>query len=246
MKYPYIIIDNDNKSSEFIQLALEDHADYICTGIANDEEEALDMILERKPSLVFLDPEVSGTYMEKTRYSLLSELLKYMTCLPEFVIISKTSEYAIEGIRNKVMDYIVKPLVKSQLVRSVLRFEKDFGQVMDNNTLCFKSYGDYRFVNVDEILYLKADNNTTDFVMSNGNKVEAFKTLKHFQSLLPDHFVRIHNSYMINSNYVSRIHFGKSKCAIRNTNDMIPFSKSYKNNVEEIKDNLAKKSLMQI
>ncbi|MFD2565618.1 LytR/AlgR family response regulator transcription factor [Aquimarina rubra] len=245
MKYPYIIIDNDQNSARTIQIALEDHNDYICTGIAKNEQEALDLILERKPRLVFLEPEVPGVQSSKTQYSLLSELTKYMTNLPEFVIITKTANYAIEGIRNSVLDYILKPLTKSDLTKTLHRFEKDFDEVMDN-TLCFKSYGDYRFVNIDEVLYLKADNNTTDFIMSNGNKVEAFKTLKHFQNLLPDHFVRIHNSYIINTKYVSRIHFGKAKCAIKNTTDMIPFSKSYKTNVEEIKDTLAKNSFLYV
>ncbi len=245
MKYPYVIIDNDQKIADSIQIALDEKTDYICTGIAKDEQEALDLILERKPRLVFLEPEVPGTNCDKTQYALMTELGKYMSELPEFIVVTNTSEYAIEGIRNRILDYILKPLSKSQLVRTLLRFEKDFDPVVDS-TLCFKSYGDYRFVDVEEVLYLKADNNTTDFIMSNGNKVEAFKTLKHFQNLLPDHFVRIHNSYIINTHYVSRIHFGKAKCSIKNTNDMIPFSKSYKTNVEEIKDNLAKKSLVQI
>jgi len=246
MKYPYIIIDNDQNSARKIQIALEDHNDYMCTGIAENEQDALDLILERKPRLVFLEPEVPGVQSSTTKYNLLSELTKYMTNLPEFVIITKTTDYAIEGIRNRVLDYILKPLSKSDLIKTVLRFEKDFEEVTTDNTLCFKSYGDYRFVNIDDVLYLKADNNTTDFIMSNGNKVEAFKTLKHFQNLLPDHFVRIHNSYIINTKYVSRIHFGKAKCAIKNTSDMIPFSKSYKTNVEEIKDTLAKNSILYV
>ncbi len=245
MKYPYVIIDNDEKIADTIQIALEGHTDYICTGIAKDEQTALDLILERKPRLVFLEPEVSGVHTEKTQYALMTELAKYMSQLPEFIVVTKTSDYAIEGIRNRILDYVLKPFNKNQIIRTLMRFEKDFDQVGDN-TLCFKSYGDYRFVDVDEVLYLKADNNTTDFIMSTGNTVEAFKTLKHFQNLLPDHFVRIHNSYIINTHYVSRIHFGKAKCAIKNTNDMIPFSKSYKNNVEEIKDTLSKKSLINI
>ncbi len=245
MKYPYVIIDNDSKIADSIQIALEGHTDYICTGIAEDEQEALDLILERKPRLVFLEPEVQGVYCAKTQYTLMTELAKYMSVLPEFIVMTKTTEYAIEGIRNRVLDYILKPFGKNQIIRTLMRFEKDFDHVEDN-TLCFKSYGDYRFVDVDDVLYLKADNNTTDFIMSNGSKVEAFKTLKHFQDLLPDHFVRIHNSYIINTRYVSRIHFGKAKCAIKNTDDMIPFSKSYKNTVEEIKDNLAKNSLINI
>ena len=245
MKYPYVIIDNDQKSAHAIQIALENHNDYICTGIAENQQEAIDLIIERRPRLVFLEPEVPGVQSPKTGYNLLLELNKYMTNLPEIVIVTKTTDYAIEGIRNNVLDYILKPLSKSQLLKTILRFEKDYNEVVDS-TLCFKSYGDYRFVNIDEILYLKADNNTTDFIMSNGNTVEAFKTLKHFQNLLPDHFVRIHNSYIINTKYVSRIHFGKAKCAIKNTKDMIPFSKSYKTNVEEIKDTLAKNSFLYV
>ena len=245
MKYPYLVVDKDDQTANAIQLALENHENYMCTGIAKNEADALNLILERKPVLVFLEPEVDGLHGVNTHYHLLTELSKYLTHLPKFVVVTKTSEYAIEGIRHGVLDYILKPLQKGQILMTLHRFEKDYDQIYDN-TLCFKSYGDYRFVNLDEILYLKADSNTTDFVMSNGKKVEAFKTLKHFQNLLPDHFVRIHNSYMINTKHVSRIHFGKLRCAIKNTNDMIPFSKSYKTNVEEIKDALSKKSLLYV
>lgn len=243
MKYPYVIIDSDRGTSDLIQMSLEGHIDYICVGIAKNEQEALDLILERKPRLVFLEPEVEGIHSTISEYSLLNELKKYMSRMPEVVVITKTAGYAIEGIRNEVLDYILKPLQKNQLIKTVLRFEKDHDQVVDS-TLCFKSYGDYRFVNINEVLYLKADNNTTDLVMSNGNTIEAFKPLKNFQELLPNYFVRIHNSYIINTNYVSRIHFGKAKCAIKNTKAMIPFSKSYKGSVEGIKDSLAKKSLI--
>ena len=245
MKYPYIIIDNDSNSVNAIQLFLENYENFVCTGIATNEADALNLILERKPALVFLEPDSPGQNTERTDYNLLTELSKYMTYLPKIVVMTKTLEYAIEGIRNNILDYLLKPLSKSDMIKTVHRFEKDYEELFDN-TLCFRSYGDYRFVNLDEILYLKADSNTTDFVMSNGTKVEAFKTLKHFQNLLPDYFVRIHNSYIINTKHVSRIHFGKAKCAIKNTNDLIPFSKSYKTNVEEIKDTLANKSLLYV
>lgn len=245
MKYPYVIINNDSKTTDSIQIFLEDRTDYICMGVVDNEQEGLDLILERRPRIVFLEPEVLGMRCDKTQYNLIHELSKYMARLPEFIVITNTQEYAIEGIRNRILDYMLKPVVKNQVIRSLMRFEKDFDETQED-ILCFKSYGDYRFVDVDEVLYLKADNNTTDFVMSDGRKVEAFKTLKHFQHLLPNHFVRIHNSYIINTNYVSRIHFGKARCAIKNSKDMIPFSRSYKNNVEEIKDALANRSLIQI
>ncbi len=245
MKYPYVIIDNDSETIDAIQIALEEHKDYLCTGIANNEEDGINLILERTPKLVFLEVDVQGAFSTHCGYSIIKELQKYLNIMPEFIIVTKTDRHAIEGIRNGVLDYILKPFSRSVLRRSLYRYQKNFVDTSDN-TICFKSYGDYRFVNLDEVLYLKADNNTTDFKLCNGQTVEAFKTLKHFQNVLPEDFVRIHNSYIVNSKYISRIHFGKSKCTIKNLTAPIPFSRSYKNNVEEIKDLLSQKSILQL
>lgn len=104
-----------------------------------------------------------------------------------------------------------------------------------NNTpliICVKSYGDYRFIEAKDICYLQADNNSTDIHLNNGEMITAFKTLKHFEGVLSSPFVRIHNSYIVNIDYVSRIHTGNAVCYIKNTTTKLPFSKSYKENVD--------------
>jgi two-component system LytT family response regulator len=100
--------------------------------------------------------------------------------------------------------------------------------------ICVKSYGDYRYMNAADICYFQADNNSTDIYLSSGEMVTAFKTLKHFESILAHPFVRIHNSYIINQNYIARIHSGNSVCYIKNSPKKIPFSKTYKANVDLI------------
>lgn len=107
------------------------------------------------------------------------------------------------------------------------------------NLICIKSYGDYRFLELDEIAFLKADNNSTDITLNNGEVITAFKTLKYFEENLPSYFFRIHNSYIVNKNYVSRIHTGNTVCYIKNSKTQLPFSKSYKDNVEQIIAQLA-------
>ncbi|MCB0443367.1 MAG: LytTR family transcriptional regulator [Flavobacterium sp.] len=107
------------------------------------------------------------------------------------------------------------------------------------NLICIKSYGDYRFLELDEITFLKADNNSTDITLHNGEVITAFKTLKYFEENLPVNFFRIHNSYIVNKNYVSRVHTGNTVCYIKNTKTQLPFSKSYKENVEQIIAQLA-------
>lgn len=112
--------------------------------------------------------------------------------------------------------------------------------------ICVKSYGDYRFIEAKDICYLQADNNSTDIHLFNGEMITAFKTLKHFENVLSNPFVRIHNSYIVNIDYVSRIHTGNSVCYIKNTTTKLPFSKSYKENVDAIINSITNGNYLEI
>jgi len=112
--------------------------------------------------------------------------------------------------------------------------------------ICVKSYGDYRFIEAKDICYLQADNNSTDIHLYNGEMITAFKTLKHFEGVLSSPFVRIHNSYIVNIDYVSRIHTGNAVCYIKNTTTKLPFSKSYKENVDSIISSITNGNYLEI
>lgn len=113
--------------------------------------------------------------------------------------------------------------------------------------ICVKSYGDYRYIDSEDILYFEADNNSTDIHLNNGEMITAFKTLKHFETVLPPtQFLRIHNSYIINVNQVSRIHTGNTVCYIKNSTTKLPFSKSYKENVDLIISRIAGGNYLEI
>lgn len=112
--------------------------------------------------------------------------------------------------------------------------------------ICVKSYGDYRYMHASDICYFQADNNSTDIFLSSGEMITAFKTLKHFESVLLHPFVRIHNSYIINQNYISRIHNGNSVCYIKNSPKKIPFSKTYKANVDLIIADIAAGNYLEV
>ncbi len=102
------------------------------------------------------------------------------------------------------------------------------------DTISIKSNGDYNFIRTSEIVYLKADNNTTDFYLKSGKVISAYKTLKHFEKLLPFYFFRIHHGYVINIQYVSRINLGKNSCYLQNNEIILPFSRTYKANIDTV------------
>ena len=112
--------------------------------------------------------------------------------------------------------------------------------------ICVKSYGDYRYIQATDICYLQADNNSTDIHLNSGEMITAFKTLKHFEGVLNYPFVRIHNSYIVNIDYVSRIHTGNAVCHIKDTTTKLPFSKSYKENIDTIINTIASGNYLEI
>ena len=113
--------------------------------------------------------------------------------------------------------------------------------------ICVKSYGDYRYIDSRDILYFEADNNSTDIHLKDGEMVTAFKTLKHFENVLPtNQLLRIHNSYIIGINHVARIHTGNAVCFIKNSTIKLPFSKSYRDNVELIIHRIASGNYLEI
>ena len=112
--------------------------------------------------------------------------------------------------------------ITTEIFEQPLDLPEQLAEVVENTiqptdkplTICVKSYGDYRFISADDICYLQADNNSTDIHLNNGEMITAFKTLKHFENVLQSPFVRIHNSYIVNIDYVSRIHTGNAVCYI--------------------------------
>ena len=93
---------------------------------------------------------------------------------------------------------------------------------------------------------MQADNNTTDFILVDGIKISAGKTLKSFEKSLPKNFIRIHQSFILNRTYVSRINYGKNICSLKNNSQEIPFSKSYKTTIDELQILLSNNAIQHV
>ncbi len=260
MQYTFLIVDDDTASVEDLFMKMKDFPEYHCVGTAATKDEAIDKILETHPGLVFLEIEPSG---KKNDLSLqvIIQLHQFLDVLPKFVITTPSVKHAIEAIKAGVFDYLEKPVDAMQLRKALLRFAKSShikpehrnipvipdpdvvkedsetayaSPEVDSTIICIKSYGDYQFIPVSDIVYLKADNNTTDFILQNGRKLTAYKTLKHYEVNLPFFFFRIHNSYIVNSHHVSRINTGKSLVYLNGGETSISFSKTFKDNIDTL------------
>lgn len=257
MNYTYIIIDDDPISASKTMTIANEFSELNFLGTADNYADGVNLILKHLPKLVFLEIDP----IDKTSnlsLQLINGLMMYLKELPKIVITTRKKDFAFDSIKYEVVDYLLKPLLVIDFVKLVHKLNKinaeDEVVLLQNATtkvnsktkniepknsrksfiLCVKSYGDHRYIDSDEICYFQADNNSTDIHLKNGEMITAFKTLKHFESVLSNPFIRIHNSYIVNRNFISRIHTGNSLCYIKKTTIKLPFSKSYKTNVDFI------------
>ena len=255
-KYSYIIIDDDAESILRTRTIAEGFSGLTFIASATNYNEGIHLVLEHRPSIVFLEIDPKDL-TSNLSLALINELYRFLSVIPRIIVTTTKKELAFEAIQHGVFDYILKPVLPADLLKAILKLgkedvNKDSSEINDEITssvlpfvqspktqdnplvICIKSYGDYRYMNADDICYLQADNNSTDIYLNSGEMITAFKTLKHFESILPHPFIRIHNSYIVNQNYISRIHNGSSVCYIKNSSKKIPFSKTYKSNVDFI------------
>lgn len=231
MQFSFLIITSDEKLSKELPALLEDFPNYLCAAVFKDTQMALKHINKFKTELIFVQIPANSE-QNQLMMQTIAESITYLNPFPYFVALSSDDTSALATIKAGFSDYITNELSVHEVGKTLFKFEKRTPEKI-MTTICLKSYSDYQFVNLQEIVYLKADNNTTDIQLLNGTVVNAFKTLKHFERTLPFYFLRIHKSYIVSINHVSRIHFSKLKCYI-NYNEVIPFSLNYRENVDAI------------
>lgn len=229
MQYSYIIIDSENKVIEKKEF-LNSFNELLCLGIYNDYDASFNAILERKPDLIFFN------FNEDIPISLLSELLNYSDNTPYVIGINAEERAAYQAIKHNISDFMLFPLKEAEIRKCILKFLKATKK-KKLEKICVKTSGDYNFINLSDILFVKADNNTTDFYLNTGKIITGFKTMKHYESALPFYFFRIHNSYIVNINHISRINVSKSSVFLNNDHQ-IPYSRSHKDTIDIIIDKI--------
>ncbi|MEI6898303.1 MAG: LytTR family DNA-binding domain-containing protein [Bacteroidota bacterium] len=138
------------------------------------------------------------------------------------IVISGYEEFAFRAIRTGVIDYLMKPFTGKDLHTSVekaaaniqlkrhVRHNSSLQTDRKDHSICISGHDSYTFVPCQSVTYLKSDGNYTRIhFMNEKNEPEsilATKTLLHFeQKLCTHHFIRIHQSYLVNKSKIRKI-----------------------------------------
>lgn len=234
----YYIIDNNVKTIDSILKTMEDFDEFKFIGNSCDYNKALNLLLKESPTLIFLNIDNLAN-----SFQFVQDINLYSNDPIEFVALSNKKDKAYQTIKLSFCDFLLTPITDLEIRKTILNFQKKKLSRTSIQSICLKSYKDYQYLNTNEILFLKADNNTTEFHMNDGSIINAYKTLKTFEKRLPFEFSRIHKSYIINTKYVSRIQFGKCTCSIKRNSQDIPFTNTYLPTIQRMNNMLAGDSL---
>ena len=150
----------------------------------------------------------------------------------EVIFTTAYSEFAIKAFRYSAVDYLLKPVDPLDLMEAVQKVARrkarpseqlaslhTIYQEKNFERIALPSLEDVRFVKVEDIVALVASNNYTTFHLADGNTHLVSLTLKVYADLLPEeHFFRIHQSYLVNLNHVTK--FIKRQNSVLLTTDL--------------------------
>lgn len=143
------------------------------------------------------------------------------------IFVTAHEEYAIKAIRVGAIDYILKPILISELktaiesVKSVL----SSNEYNKEETITLNYEGGKSIVTLKDILYLKGFDNLTTFYLTKNRKITVSKTLKHFEEVLQNNFFRIHKSFLVNLTFASKILSRESFYLELNEGTQLPISR---------------------
>lgn len=208
-----IIVDDEPKASKLIEILIKKFFPQLqIKGIAEDGNDAYNMIIEHTPDLVFLDIEIG----KMTAFDLLEKFDKIAFSI---IFISAYEDYALKAIKMNALDYLIKPADVNEFINSVRkaleRIDTEDRTKNASNLLtqikggvfakvAINTSTETRFVDINEIVRCEAYGNTTMCFLSSGQKIHSTKTLKTFEEKLSKYqFLRIHSKHLVNQFYIS-------------------------------------------
>ena len=143
------------------------------------------------------------------------DFVKSLVVPPLIVFTTAYSEYAVEGFRVNAVDYLLKPFGLQDFQRAALRLKerkeesgkrKEDTESNDDNTLFLKT--DYRIIKVSipDIIYIEGMSEYLKvWIQGEPKPIITLLSMKKMEERLPDYFMRIHRSYIINLTKIQEV-----------------------------------------
>jgi len=198
-----VIIDDEPKSIISLEWELNrSQSSIVVVGKFEDAEKALTKLEALQADCVFLDIEMPGF-----------DGFKFLEHFPDrdfkVVFVTAHAEHAIQAIRERAFDYLLKPVDRTDLESLMERIQKELEKKTtksaatksrsDKGKIAFNMDDQLILIDPNEVTYCESEGSYSYIHFRNEAKILVSKRLKLLDDLFSDfRFFRIHHSYLIN------------------------------------------------
>lgn len=199
-----LVIDDEPRALEILVDYIGRVADLELAGTFRDALKAMNLLRKNPVDLLFLDinmPDLSGI-----------QLLNALEYQPLVIFTTAYAEYALKSYDYDAVDYLLKPIEFDRFLKAVnkalRRHSESESAVLtlnkDRNFVFIKSGTGYHKLKTEDIIYIRGTGNYLAFVTLKKETL-ALLTMKEALDILPDKFVRVHKSYIVNLDHVELV-----------------------------------------
>ncbi len=237
-----IIIDDEPLARSILKEYLQPYTDIKILAECSDGFEGLKAVQQFTPDVIFLDiqmPKITGF-----------EMLELIDEPPAVIFTTAFDEYAIKAFESNAIDYLLKPFSKERFDKAVQKYlhhkqliikpeavlESAAQSPVQQNRIVVKDGSKIKIIPVAQIQYLEAADDYVKIFMPEGSFLKK-KTMGYFEdSLQQFQFVRVHRSYIVNTQLITRIDVYEkdSHILLLSTGAKIPVSKAGYSKLKEV------------
>jgi two-component system LytT family response regulator len=216
-----VIIDDEPKNVKLMRSILTEFCPEVhVLGDAINSNDGKELIRQKKPELVFLDIEMPYG----NGFDLLNALMPVDF---EVIFVTAFDKYMLQALKYSALDYLLKPVnideLKTSIQNAKVRIRRNsinqqLNVLLENfkkhepglKKIAIPNAEGFDCALVDDIIRCEAQGAYTWIHLNDSKKILVCRPLKDYESLLPeDIFFRIHNSHLVNLNYIKRYNRGR-------------------------------------
>ena len=222
MSLSAVIVDDEQLARDELAFLLKDVGDVDVVAQGKNGVEAVNLIREHNPDLVFLDVQMPGL----DGFGVIKKLLDRKVPLPKIVFATAFDQYAVKAFEVNAVDYLLKPFDKKRVAQSV---QKARSQVAGSSStdkidtlvrmlesqrpqaakILLKAAGRLFLVNQKDISFASIEDGIITVVTSGPSGMEGQSNCRTLEELLdsldPNLFWRAHRSYLVNINRIKEV-----------------------------------------
>jgi two-component system response regulator LytT len=221
-----VIVDDEQLARDELAYLLKSLGDVNVVAQGKNGLEAISLIREHNPDIVFLDVQMPGL----DGFGVIKKLLDRKVPLPKIVFATAFDQYAVRAFEVNVVDYILKPFDKKRVAQSIerarIKIEAGAGPEEKFETLVrmlesqkhptgktakilIKAAGRLFLTDPKDICYATIEDGVITVATSGHAGMEGqsnCRTLEElFDNLDPNFFWRAHRSFLVNINHIREV-----------------------------------------